>query len=236
VSTDSSLDGLIRSLSLPHSTINRNGEPTMHFCEGTTGVAVAALRGVGRPFILSRSRSSFPPALPSSCDQGPAPLLRDDEAGGAFKSTRGADDNDNADVSRRTNKTPKGDEGGAYDSQRQSKAAPAQTPRTNTGTGGALPEAVLRGMWWAMATPSKASATTKARVDDDDDDEEGGSTHERPRDDEAGARSTGSEKATAPSGNPTPEAHGPTPDARHQMPDTRFPSCNPDMSIGRRWL
>jgi hypothetical protein len=67
--------------------------------------------------------------------------LRDDEAGGAFKSTRGADADDNDDESRRTNETPKGDEGGAYDSQRQSKAAPAETPRTNSETRGPVPEA-----------------------------------------------------------------------------------------------
>jgi hypothetical protein len=39
-STGSSLDGMIRSLSLPHSTINRKGERTMHFCKRTSDVAL----------------------------------------------------------------------------------------------------------------------------------------------------------------------------------------------------
>jgi hypothetical protein len=62
--------------------------------------------------------------------------LRDDEAGVAFKSTRDADADDNDDESRRTSETPKGDDGGANDSQRQSKAAPAETPRTSSETRG----------------------------------------------------------------------------------------------------
>jgi hypothetical protein len=60
-STDSSLDGLIRSPSVPHSTINRKGEPTMHFCKGTSGVALllcvesavpSSIRAPAHPFYL----------------------------------------------------------------------------------------------------------------------------------------------------------------------------------------
>jgi hypothetical protein len=142
--------------------------------------------------------------------------LRDDEAGGVFKSTRDADDdhNDN-DESRRTNETPKGDDGdSAFDRQRQSKAAPAEAPApTPRPEERLLLEASINGKRWSTATRSIARATTKAR-EDEDDDEKGGSVHKRPRDDKAGARLTGSEKVTAPSGNPS---------ARCPMPDTRCP-------------
>jgi hypothetical protein len=65
-----------------------------------------------------------------------------------------------------------------------------------------------------------AFKSTRDADDNDNDDD----AYKRPRDDDAGARSTGSEKATAPGGNPTrPDTRRPIPDARYPMPDTPMP-------------
>jgi hypothetical protein len=73
-STDSSLDGLIRSPSLPHWTINRKGEPTMHFCKCTTGVALLLWVVSAVPSSFRAPAHPFPLFSLSSCDPGPTPL------------------------------------------------------------------------------------------------------------------------------------------------------------------
>jgi hypothetical protein len=92
-STDSSLDGLIRSPSLPHWTINRKGEPAMYFCKGTSGVALllcvesavpSSFRAPAHPFHLlslhraTQTRHRCPRMRPNRLAQAVPSLSRRD--------------------------------------------------------------------------------------------------------------------------------------------------------------
>jgi hypothetical protein len=136
------------------------------------------LSSTSRTGTLSTARSATKTTVtkrtdpPPTSDKDSVFSKRDDKSGGAFKRTHDDDDDNDDDESSSTNDIPNDDDGGAFDRQRQSKAAPAETPRSKTDIRGPVFEASKRGTWWSTETRTKARATTNARDDDDDTDDD----------------------------------------------------------------
>jgi hypothetical protein len=164
--------------------------------------------------------------------------LRDDEAGGAYKSTRDADADDNDDESITTTEVPKGDEGGAYDkAKRPRRTPPALTPRPEARCPTLHYKKASGGRWQRLQTNARrqyretTTTTTKRKAAARQREREtttqgrvrpvarGDSAHPqpvRPRPETRGPRPDAR--------RPRPETREPMPDARSPIPDARFPT------------